>query len=145
MTAIGKGDVMVWARRVWLRLQTVFRRSCYDRRLNDEIQFHLEQHIAENLAEGMSAHEAGYAAMRIFGNPTFLKEETRNTWGWERLEQIACDFAMPRACSVSPPALPLSQFSRLPSASAPTPLSSASSMPSCFARSRFAILTVSSS
>lgn len=114
MTAIGKGDVIVSARRVWLRLQTVFRRSCYDRRLNDEVQFHLEQHVAENLAEGMSAHEAGYAAMRIFGNPTFLKEETRNTSGWERLEQIACDFAMPRACYVSPPALPLSQFSRLP-------------------------------
>ena len=26
--------------------------------------------------------------MRIFGNPTFLKEETRETWGWLWLEQM---------------------------------------------------------
>ena len=80
---------MMW--RVWLRLQTLFRRERNAQRLDDEIRFHIDQQIAENRAAGMSAEEARYAAMRTFGNPTVLKEETRDTWGWTWLEQIAQD------------------------------------------------------
>ena len=82
---------MVWARRLWLRLQTLFRRERVAQRLDDEVQFHLEQQIAENIAAGMSREEARCAAMRGFGNPTFLKEETRDTWGWTWLEHFAQD------------------------------------------------------
>ena len=82
---------MLWVRRLWLRLQTLFRRDGIAKRLDDEIQFHLEQQIAENIATGMSREEARYAALRTFGNPTVLKEETRDTWGWLRLEQMAQD------------------------------------------------------
>ncbi|HYT22047.1 MAG TPA: permease prefix domain 1-containing protein, partial [Candidatus Polarisedimenticolia bacterium] len=64
---------MVWARRVWMQLHTLFRRNRNTQQLDDEIQFHLEQQIAENIASGMSRDEARYAAMRTFGNPTFLK------------------------------------------------------------------------
>src|SRR5205823_4388669 len=39
----------------------------------------------------MNPQEARYSAMRTFGNPTFVKEETRGTWGWLWLEQIAQD------------------------------------------------------
>ena len=82
---------MVWARRFWIRLQTIFHRNRSAQRLNDEIQFHLDQQIAENLAAGMSPAEARYAARCAFGNPTFLNQETRDTWGWTWLEQIASD------------------------------------------------------
>jgi predicted permease len=82
---------MVWAQRLWLRLQSLLRRNRSTQQLDDEIQFHLEQQIAENVAAGMSREEARYAAMRAFGNPTFLKEETRDTWGWIWLEQIGQD------------------------------------------------------
>ena len=82
---------MVWARRFWLKLQSLFRRSRSTQRLDDEIQFHLEQQIVENLAAGMGSEEARYAAMRTFGNPTVLKEEARDTWGWAWLEQIVSD------------------------------------------------------
>src|SRR5215471_15868124 len=82
---------MLWIRQVFLRLQTLFRRGRSAQRLDDEVQFHLEQQIAENIAAGMNPQEARYAAMRTFGNPTFLKEETRDTWGWIWLEQIAQD------------------------------------------------------
>src|SRR3989440_747654 len=82
---------MLWAQRLWLRLQTLFRRERNAERLDDEMQFHLEQQIAENIAGGMGRDEARYAAMRIFGNPTVLKEETRDTWGWTRLEEITRD------------------------------------------------------
>jgi predicted permease len=83
---------MQWIQRFWLRLRTLFRRNRSTQRLSDEIQFHLDQQIAENLASGMSAAEARQAAMRAFGNLSILKEETRDTWGWTRLEQIAQDF-----------------------------------------------------
>jgi predicted permease len=82
---------MVWARRLWLRLQTLFRRERVAQRLDDEVQFHLEQQIAENIAAGMNPQEARYAATRTFGNPTSTKEEARDTWGWFWLEQIASD------------------------------------------------------
>lgn len=91
---------MVWARRFWFRLQTLFRRNRKAQRLDDEIQFHLEQQIAENIAAGMSPQEARYAAMRAFGNPTFLKEETRSTWGWLWLERIWQDLRYKRAHAV---------------------------------------------
>lgn len=80
---------MMW--RLWLRLQTLFRRERNVQRLDDEIQFHIDQQIAENRAAGMSPEEARYAAMRTFGNPTVLKEETRDTWGWTWPEQMAQD------------------------------------------------------
>src|SRR5579864_17624 len=83
---------MVWTRRLWLRLQTLFRRERVVQRLDDEVQFHLEQQIAENLAAGMNPKEARYAAMRAFGNPTLTKEQARDTWGWTWLEQIRQDF-----------------------------------------------------
>src|SRR5919108_1436314 len=83
---------MVWTRRFWLKLQSLFRRARSTQRLNDEIQFHLDQQIAENVASGMSPAEARHAAMRTLGNSTILKEETRDTWGWTRLEQVAQDF-----------------------------------------------------
>src|SRR5207248_9715092 len=82
---------MLWARRFWLKLQSLFRRKRNAQQLDDEIQFHLEQQILENIAAGMSREEARYAAMRTFGNPTCLKEETWDTWGWLWLEQIRQD------------------------------------------------------
>src|SRR5215469_18424444 len=82
---------MLWIRRFWLRLQTLIRPNLSAQRLNDEVQFHLERQIAENIAAGRSPEEARYAAMRTFGNPTYLKEQARDTWGWTGLEQIAAD------------------------------------------------------
>jgi hypothetical protein len=82
---------MLWVWRLWMRLQTLVRRPQVARQLDDEIQFHLEQQITENVAAGMSREEARHAALRTFGNPTVLKEETRETWGWMWLQQIIRD------------------------------------------------------
>ena len=57
---------MGWAQRFWLELQSLFRRNHSSQRLDAEIQFHLDQQIAENLAAGMSPQEARHAAMRTF-------------------------------------------------------------------------------
>jgi predicted permease len=82
---------MLWAQRLWLRLQTLFRRERAAQLLDDELQFHLDEQIAENVAAGMSLQEARYAARRVFGNSTLLKEEARESWGWIWLEQIGQD------------------------------------------------------
>ena len=72
-------------------LQMLFRRGKEGGRLDDELQFHLEQQIAENRSAGMSAEEARHAAMRSFGNPTVLRDETRSTWSWNWLESLLRD------------------------------------------------------
>jgi predicted permease len=82
---------MYWFRKLWMRLQGLFRRDRLTRQLNDELRFHQDQQIAENIAAGMSSEEARYAALRLFGNVTSLNEETRQTWGWVWLEQIGQD------------------------------------------------------
>src|SRR5437762_6730893 len=82
---------MVWARRCWLRLKTLLHRNRSARQLDDEMHFQLEQQVAENISAGMGQQEACYAATRSFGNPTILKEETRDTWGWIWLDQAGQD------------------------------------------------------
>jgi predicted permease len=77
---------MSWTHSFWLRLQSLFLRSRIPQRLDDEFQFHLEQQIAENIAAGMTPDEARQAAMRSFGNATYLKEETSEKWTWMWLE-----------------------------------------------------------
>jgi macrolide transport system ATP-binding/permease protein len=82
---------MNWTHRVWLKLRSLFRRQRLVDELDDEMQFHLDEQIAENVAAGMSPEQARYAAMRSFGNETFLKEDTWEAWGWTRVEQLGQD------------------------------------------------------
>src|SRR5579862_823881 len=74
-----------------MRLQMLFHRGQEGTRLDDELQFHLDQQITENMATGMSREEARHAAMRSFGNPTQLRDETRGTWSWSGLESFIRD------------------------------------------------------
>src|SRR5215475_14353838 len=82
---------MLWSERLWLRLRALFSRKKFEASLDDEINFHLEQQIAENIASGMSSDKAREAAMRIFGNRGEFKEATRDAWGWAWVEQTAKD------------------------------------------------------
>jgi predicted permease len=62
-----------------------------DRDLNREIQDHLELEAAEHRDSGLSAADANRAAQRVFGNPTYIKEATRETWGWTAADRLAQD------------------------------------------------------
>ena len=84
---------MRWLAQLRMRAQTLFRRSNASRRLNDELAFHLERQIAENIAAGMSAEEARYSALRTFGNPALLREQSRATWSWSWLESLLRDLS----------------------------------------------------
>src|SRR5882724_6078206 len=82
---------MQWPQQVWMRLRTLFRRNRFTEQLSNEVRFHLDEQIAENITAGMSPEDARYAAMRLFGNSTWLKEEMRATWGWLWVEQVSQD------------------------------------------------------
>ena len=53
--------------KMFRRLRTLFRKEELNQELSDELAFHLEKQIEQNLAGGMSAEEARYAALRKFG------------------------------------------------------------------------------
>jgi predicted permease len=83
---------MRWIQRLRMAMLTLFRRQSETARLNQEMQFHLEQQMTENMALGMSPAEARSAALRVFGNPTVLRDQTRSNWNWNWLETGVRDF-----------------------------------------------------
>ncbi len=52
-----------------------FRRKYWDEERSREIEAYIEWETAENMARGMAAEEARYAAIRKFGNPSLVREE----------------------------------------------------------------------
>ena len=69
----------------------LFRRQQQTARLNDELQFHLDQQVKENIARGLSPEEAHYAALRTFGNPALLRDQAVSSWSWNWLEKLLRD------------------------------------------------------
>jgi len=71
---------MRWIYKIPLRLRSLFRKKHIEQELDEEMQFHLEKLTEENIAKGMAAEEARYAALREFGGVEQLKEECRDAW-----------------------------------------------------------------
>ena len=82
---------MRWIAKLRMWIQTLLRRKQAGVLLDEELRFHLEREIAENVAHGMSAEEARFAALRTFGNPALLREQARETWSWGWLESLLRD------------------------------------------------------
>src|SRR5215469_10401696 len=82
---------MRWLNRLVMQIRMLFFRRNARAQLDEELQFHLERQIAENRLAGMSAEEAGFAALRSFGNPVLLRDQTGATWSWNGLEQFVHD------------------------------------------------------
>src|SRR5207302_2437057 len=70
--------VMRWVDKLQMRLRSLLRRPRVEQELDDELRFHLEQQVEENLAAGMSPEEARYAARRSIGGVAQMKEECRD-------------------------------------------------------------------
>jgi predicted permease len=79
---------MRWMERFRMAMLMLFQRKAETERLNRELEFHLEQQIAENVSGGMEPEQARLAALRLFGNPTQLREEARSSWSWNWLEGL---------------------------------------------------------
>lgn len=82
---------MRWLHKLFMQCQMLLRRGVAGRQLQDELQFHLDQQIAENLAAGMNPELARRAALRSFGNPITLRDQTRDTWSWQGIELLVGD------------------------------------------------------
>jgi len=77
---------MQWLNSIVNAGRSFFSRRREERALNEELRFHLDRQIDQNLAAGMSPSEARYAALRAFGNAATVREETREAWGLRTLD-----------------------------------------------------------
>src|SRR5499427_1117499 len=76
---------------LWRRLLSLLRRGRYEREMEEEMRFHLEMQIEQNLDAGMAVEEAHYTARRQFGNQTWLKEVSREMWSLNSIETLIQD------------------------------------------------------
>ena len=69
------------------------RRSKREAELQEELRFHLDEDADDLRDAGVPEDEARLAARRALGNRALVEEDTRASWGWMRLEQVARDAA----------------------------------------------------
>lgn len=62
-----------------------------DADLQREIQSDIELEEEEQRDRGLSSKDASHAALRAFGNPTLIREQTRTVWSWSALENLLRD------------------------------------------------------
>jgi predicted permease len=68
-----------------------WQRKKRDADLERELRSDLELEEEERREGGISEDEVRYAALRAFGNPSLIREQTRATWSWSCLESLARD------------------------------------------------------
>jgi predicted permease len=82
---------MSWRRVIAARVRGLFEGKRLDRELNDEVRFHLEMQIEDNLKAGMNPAEARYAAMRSMGAIEPMKETYRERRAFALVETTLQD------------------------------------------------------
>lgn len=82
---------MSWATVVASRLRGLFGHQQLDQELDEEVRFHIEMQIDENLKTGMNPTEARYAAMRSFGGLEPMKETYRERRTFSLVEATVKD------------------------------------------------------
>ena len=65
-----------------------------DADLERELQSDLQLEEEEQRERGIALEEARHAALRAFGNPSVISEQTREVWSWDRLETLLRDLRM---------------------------------------------------
>lgn len=80
-----------WFYTVPLRLRSLLRRGQVEQELDEELRYHLNRQIEENLARGMLATEARYAALRAIGGIEQHKEECRDMRRVNFIEDLVQD------------------------------------------------------
>src|SRR5689334_7252983 len=79
------------ARVIAWRLRGLFGRERLDRELDQEVRFHLQMQIEDNIADGLDPAEARSAAVRSFGGIEPMKEQYRDRRAFAFLEATAQD------------------------------------------------------
>ncbi len=73
------------------RLRSYFRGSVVERELDDELRFHLDQHVRELIERGVAPRDARTAALQAFGGVEQVKESVRDTWHIRLVRDLAQD------------------------------------------------------
>ena len=68
------------------------RRERRSNTLDAEVESHLAMAQRDLIAKGLSPNEARATALCEFGNVSHIKQTTRETWGWNLLEDLKFDF-----------------------------------------------------
>src|SRR5436309_8649708 len=77
--------------RIWRRFISLLGPARLDREMDDELRFHLERQIENNIRAGMNREEARYAALRAFGGVELVKEECRDACGLRIIDDLGRD------------------------------------------------------
>src|SRR6516164_6038530 len=85
---------MRWYYKVPLRLRSLFRNDKAEQDLGEELQFHLQSQIDENVARGMNPQEARRAALHALGGVEQVKEECREAREMNLIENFARDLRL---------------------------------------------------
>jgi putative ABC transport system permease protein len=74
-----------------LRLRSLFRSTRVEQDLDDELRFHVEAHVEELVAKGMSPGQARTTALRALGGVDQAKESVRDTWHIRAIRDLMQD------------------------------------------------------
>jgi len=74
-----------------LKLRSLFRRRQVERELDEEIRYHIDRQIHENVVQGMTHEEARRAALRAFAGLEQRKEECRDVRRVKLVENFGRD------------------------------------------------------
>jgi predicted permease len=66
-------------------------RGRFQREIEEEMRFHVEQRRQQQIASGLSPEAARWSAQQQFGNITRMKEKSHMAWGWSWLETFLQD------------------------------------------------------
>ena len=80
-----------WLYKLPLRLRSLFGRQGVEQDLEQEMRFHLDQHMETNIANGMTPEAARYEALRAMNGLELKKEECRDARGLNLLENLGRD------------------------------------------------------
>jgi predicted permease len=75
-----------------MRFRSFFSRAKVEQDLDEELRYHLERQIEEDVAAGMSIDDARRAAHRAFQDFEQRKEECRDMRGWNLMDNLTQDF-----------------------------------------------------
>jgi predicted permease len=73
------------------RLRRIFNRNRFERDMQEELEFHLENRIRDNMANGMPPQEARRTALLDFGGVEQILEECREAGGYRFFNEIRQD------------------------------------------------------